>query len=151
MGPPFRTKDLGKRASPNERLSVISQNVIPDDVAQFILDKIDSVAQMEALLLLRSDPREEWNLVSLAKRLYISEADTADILTRLCSDGFVASITTEPPLYRYQPSSTDLRVMVDRMAEVYSKHLVPVTNLIHTKPKTRVQEFADAFRLRKDK
>lgn len=41
--------------------------------------------------------------------------------------------------------------MVDFLAVIYAKHLGPITNLIHTKPKNRVQEFADAFRLRKDK
>ena len=41
--------------------------------------------------------------------------------------------------------------MLERLAEIYAKHLVPVTNLIHSKPKPRIQEFADAFRLRKDK
>jgi hypothetical protein len=129
----------------------MSDNFIPDDVAQFILDKIDSVAQMEALLLLRSDPREEWSLEALAKRLYIAESETTQVLSRLCSEGLVVTIMSEPLRYRYEPSSTEIRQMADRLADVYSKHLVPVTNLIHTKPKTRVQEFADAFRLRKDK
>jgi len=40
--------------------------------------------------------------------------------------------------------------MLERTAEAYAKHLVPVTNLIHSKPKPRIQEFADAFRFRKD-
>lgn len=127
----------------------MSKNVIPDEVAQFILEKIDSVAQMEALLLLRSNPQGEWSLHALAKRLYIREKQTSEVLARLCVEGLIIA-TGEPPLYRYQPISTDLRRMVDRMADIYARHLVPVTNLIHSKPKTRVQEFADAFRLRKD-
>jgi hypothetical protein len=40
--------------------------------------------------------------------------------------------------------------MGDLLADVYARYLVPVTNLIHAKPKSRVQEFADAFKLRKD-
>jgi hypothetical protein len=40
--------------------------------------------------------------------------------------------------------------MVDRLAELYSKYLIPVTHLIHSKPQTRVREFADAFKLRKE-
>jgi len=39
--------------------------------------------------------------------------------------------------------------MVDRIADVYSKYLIPVTNLIHSKPENKVQKFADAFNLRK--
>ena len=37
-----------------------------------------------------------------------------------------------------------------RVAELYARYLIPVTQLIHAKPLTRVQEFADAFKLKKD-
>jgi hypothetical protein len=129
----------------------MSDHFIPDDVAQFILEKIDSVAQMEALLLLRSHSEDQWDAQALAKRLYIDERQTAEVLSRLAADGFVIAIATEPPRYQYGPSSQELRHMLDRVSKAYAKHLVPVTNLIHSKPKTRVQQFADAFRLRKDK
>lgn len=32
---------------------------IPDDVEQFLLDRIDSVEELEALLLLRNDPEKQ--------------------------------------------------------------------------------------------
>jgi hypothetical protein len=123
---------------------------IPDDIAQFILEKIDSVAQLEALLLLRSRPEDKWSVQALACRLYIDETQTAGLLTYLCAEGFAVAVAGEPAVYQYQPSSSELRRNVDRVAEIYSRHLVPVTNLIHSKPKTRVQEFADAFKFRKD-
>jgi hypothetical protein len=40
--------------------------------------------------------------------------------------------------------------MVDRLAHTYSRHLIQVTNLIHTKPR-RLREFADAFKIRKER
>jgi hypothetical protein len=123
--------------------------MIPDDVSQFILDHIDSIAQLEALLLLRRDPTEKWSAATLAQRLYTSEKQTLDALERLCAAG-LAVAAGESVLYSYQPNTAELRNLVDRTAEVYSKHLVPITNLIHSKPKTRVQEFADAFKIRKD-
>jgi hypothetical protein len=128
----------------------MSNNFIPDDVARFILERIDSVAQMEALLLFRSHPTQEWSGEELAKRLYISEKQTADLMSGLCTHEILVAISSEPPKYRYQPGSKELQLMVDRVTEIYSKHLVPVTNLIHSKPITRVQEFADAFKFRKD-
>ena len=63
--------------------------------------------------------------------------------------GFVSADAKDPSLYRYRPNSKELKVMLDRLAEIYARHLVPVTNLIHSKPKSRIQEFADAFQLRK--
>lgn len=123
---------------------------IPKDVEQFIVKSIDSIAQLEGLLLLRSDQMATWSVESLAKRLYISEAQTVEIMSHLCAEGLLMAKASLPRHYQYHPKTAELREMVDRVAEIYAKHLVPVTNLIHSKPKTNVQKFADAFRLRKD-
>ena len=40
--------------------------------------------------------------------------------------------------------------LVARLSEVYRRHLIPITNLIHSKPR-RIREFAEAFKLRKDR
>ena len=128
----------------------MSGSLIPDDIAQFIAAKIDSVAHLEALLLLRNNPEKQWSVRDLAARLYIDEEQTARLLTDICKQSLIIVVPSEPPLYQYQPSSIQLRRMVDKVAEIYSKHLVPVTNLIHSRPRTRVQEFADAFKFRKN-
>jgi hypothetical protein len=129
----------------------MTEQFIPEDLARFILDKIDSVAQLEALLLLRGDPNREWRAGNLAARLYIGEEQTHELLLALRAQGFVAVNAQDTSLYRFQPATSELGQMLERLVAIYAKHLVPVTNLIHSKPKPRVQEFADAFRLRKDK
>jgi hypothetical protein len=70
-------------------------------------------------------------------------------VAHLYSPGFSAVKNNVSLAYRYQPDSPKLAEMVDRLAEFYSKYLVPVTNLIHSKPQTKVQQFAAAFKLRK--
>ena len=127
------------------------EQYIPEDVARFVIEKIDSVAQLEALLLLRGNKEKEWSVEALAARLYVGEEQTAHLLHGLNAQGFVAVKSDEPPVYRYEPSSTELDQTLGRVTEFYAKHLVPITNLIHSKPKPRVQEFAEAFRFRKDK
>ena len=44
---------------------------LPDEITAFLLTHIDSIAQLEALLLLRASPRLEWSAETVAKRLYI--------------------------------------------------------------------------------
>ncbi len=127
----------------------MSGEFIPDDIARFIVEKIESVAQLEALLLIRSDSEVSWSVAALSGRLYIDENQTFELLRHLCAQQLVVS-RGEPTVYQYQPISRELRETVDRLAQAYSKQLVPVTNLIHSKPKTRVQKFADAFKFRKD-
>lgn len=120
-------------------------DVIPGDVRDFILRHIDSVAQLEALLLLRANSSETWDTTRAASRLYAREPEIRDTLMQLCADGLVAC---KDDIFRYE-CSPDLEAAVTRLADVYRHHLIPVTNLIHTKPR-RIREFANAFKFRKD-
>lgn len=67
----------------------MADDLIPEDLRDFILRHIDSIAQLEALLLLRRNPEETWTAEASAKRLYISEADATHVLDRLCADGLL--------------------------------------------------------------
>src|ERR1044072_5190683 len=103
---------------------------IPEDVRDFIIRHIDSVALLEALLLLRNDPAQDWNAQTMAKRLYVGERDVADILARLCESRRARQVGDS---YRYDGGTEVTRAIVDRLAEVYAKQLIPVTSLIHAK------------------
>ena len=118
---------------------------VPDDVRDLILRHIDSVAQLEALLLLRAHPAEFGGRPFNSQRLYAPEGDIVRALARLCADGF---LTREHETYRYE-CSAEKRERVDRLAEAYSRHLIPVTNLIHAKPRN-IRQFSDAFKFRTD-
>jgi len=124
--------------------------VIPDDVRRFLLKRIDSVAHLEALLLLRDNPHMEWSQSAVAARLYLEPEEVTPLLSRLCADGFIMRTESPEAQFRYRPSSRELAALADRVAAEYAKHLVPITKLIHDKPRLRIQEFADAFKLRKD-
>ena len=124
--------------------------LIPADVQQFILKRIDSIAQLEALLLLSGHAHVAWTADTVARRLYITEQETVFLMARMQEQGLVAVDANQPPTYRYEPSSPDLDVIVKRVIESYVKHLVPVTNLVHEKARARIQQFADAFKFRKE-
>src|SRR5687768_10191784 len=126
----------------------MTEDLIPADVCQFILQNIDSVAQLEALLLLRAERDKDWTAAQVCTRLYISEGGASSILVLLAGRGLLTS-SDDPARYRYQPSSPEIAGLIDRIPDLYARYLVPITNFIHAKPKARVQEFADAFRIRK--
>jgi hypothetical protein len=120
---------------------------IPADLRDFILRHIDSVAHLEALLLLRTKPDYSWEVPAVAARLYIGEQQAAEVLAQLYGERLLAC---ENHLYRYSGQSPQTLSMIDRLAESYAKQLIPVTNLIHGKPR-RIRQFADAFKFRKDR
>jgi hypothetical protein len=44
---------------------------VPEEVARFIHDHVDSVAELEALLLMRRERQAPWSAATLAERLYV--------------------------------------------------------------------------------
>ena len=124
------------------------QPAIPADVSQFILDRIDSIAQLEAVLLLRGSP-DSWSEPKVvAERLYITEDNARAVLDRLSQRGLLLAMDVgKGRAYRYRPETGELREMVDRLAYYYAKHLVPVSNLVHAKARKRLEGFAEAFKL----
>jgi hypothetical protein len=123
-------------------------SIIPADIRQFVLDRIDSIGELEALLLLRNSPDTWWEDAAVAQRLYLGTEQGRSILAKLETAELLISQGEGPSRrWRYRPQSGDLREMVDRLAYYYTKHLVPVSNLVHEKSKIRIQEFSRAFEL----
>lgn len=124
---------------------------IPEDVRRFVLTSIPSVPFLEALLLLRADPDYRWESATLASRLYIRDRVAGDLLDDLCTAGF-ARRCPHPGEHCciYGPATDTLRLRIDTLAELYARHLVEITHLIHSGLERKAQQFADAFRLRKD-
>lgn len=126
------------------------RDVIPDTIRRFILTSIISVPYLEAMLLLRSAPAQWWDGKKVAQRLYMPEKAAEALLDELHAAGVLAVTDGEPRSYRYNPTTDDLRQIIDELADTYAKHLVEVTHLIHSKTSKKAQQFADAFKLRKD-
>jgi hypothetical protein len=126
------------------------EQVVPLEVQQFVLERIQSIAQLEALIMMRNAPDTWWLSSAMAERLYISESACRAELEGLRSQGLLLGRQEDIGWqFRYSPSNGELREFVDRLVYYYSKHLVVISNLIHTKPRTRIREFAEAFSLKK--
>ena len=125
----------------------MTYDLIPEDVRDFILKHIDSIAQLEALLLMRREHHSHWTAASIAGRLYIDENEAAAILDHLRTKSLV--VGDHGGLGMNTERSESLEV-VDRLATLYSRHLIPITNLVHAKPSS-IRAFAEAFKLRKDR
>lgn len=107
----------------------MAEQYVPDEVRDFILKHIVSVAQIEALLLIWSRPEERWVLRQIAARIYTSDADAAKALDGLCSHGL---LVCKEGRFSLNPSAENIE-MIRRLQEVYARYLIPVTNVIHNK------------------
>jgi hypothetical protein len=120
----------------------------PLELKQFIAQHVESLAQLEALLILRQDAPTPWKSADLCQRLYISPDMCEGILVDLIRRGF-AERTPEGAV-QYRPPSSDADRLLADLAAIYQERRVAVITEIYSKPVNKVQTFADAFRLRKE-
>jgi hypothetical protein len=120
----------------------------PAEIEQFIQQNIESLAQLEALLMLRSQPQRLWSADEVAKALYTSVDVCAALLADLERRRLLRFETQPQPRYQYQPADEQLDQIVASLATIYQERRVAVITQIYSKPVSNVQTFADAFRLR---
>jgi hypothetical protein len=124
---------------------------IPKQVKAFIADHIDSVVQLEILLLLVRRSPAECSAQDVAHELRIEPSWAAARLAELQTRGMLVVTEGTEPRYRYGPNSPALQEAINLLAKTYISHRVTVTALIFAKPPEALRSFADAFRIRKDR
>lgn len=124
---------------------------IDDKVRAFVVEHVSSVAQLELLLLLRSEPSKSWTAANAAREFGLSVEMTGPMLVGLCRSGLTSASTGAEPEYNYAPKTPALANLVEQLALVYQERRVRLIELIYASPEDRLRSFADAFDLRKKK
>lgn len=125
-------------------------DAFPADVRAFLAEHISSIAQLEMLLLLRSDPARKWDVAEISKALYATPEMSAGQLASLRDLGLLTASGDPEHCYQYQPGTPELEDMVTCLAELYKERRVSVITALYSEPVNKVQTFADAFKLRKE-
>lgn len=145
-----RTADGALRTAPELRYTpAVARPDLPEDVQAFVASYIDSVVQLELLLLLRADPGRAWTPPEVARELRIEPAWTATELGKLAVRGLLAP-ADGVPTYRYAPGKPELEAVITALAHAYAERRVSVINLVYSRPSDAIRSFAEAFRFRKD-
>lgn len=129
----------------------MSDPQIPQEVQTFIADHIESVVQLEVLLLLHANTQRVFSAADIGRELRIDPAWAAEQLINLCSRGVLTCTNATDSLYRYGPRKPEMSQAVNGLARAYADRRVTIIGLIFSKPVDKIRSFADAFRLRKDK
>ena len=123
---------------------------VPAVVKEFIADHINSVEQLEVLLLLHRRREATWGAAEVGRELRIDQSWAAAQLEDLSTRGLLARTQAAAPLYQYGPATPALEQAVGALAATYAERRVTVISLIFAKPNDNIRTFADAFRFRKD-
>lgn len=120
---------------------------VPSDVVTFVTEYIESIEQLEVLLLVASGG--EWTAERIARELRGNEASVANWLERLNHSGLAAQVSSGS--YTYQPSTPELKRAVAQLDSAYRTARYRVIELIFSKPLDKIRTFSEAFRLKRDK
>lgn len=123
-----------------------------DAFCRFIQHAIPSVEAAEILLFLQKSPDRAWLLKDIIEGLRasitISEADGARWVELLQSRGLVT--LGQDRRAQYRPASPDLEESARGLARAYAQRPVTLIRMIYALRDTKIQSFADAFRIRKN-
>jgi hypothetical protein len=123
---------------------------IPEDVQRLVREHIDSVEQLDVLLLVfRTAPRE-WTPVAVSRELRIDAVSAARRLDDFHARGLMTVRAGEETLYyAYAAPDPDVTAAIASLARVYAERRTTLIQFIFAAPVRDVRVFADAFRLRK--
>lgn len=122
---------------------------IPAAVLQFVARRIDTVPELETLLIMSADEQRSWSVADIAARTYVAPKSALQVLQGLQRRG-LATADESGQHFRFSPSSDEEREVVQQTGVAYRTHLVSIATFIHQKAAPPVQEFARAFDLKKD-
>jgi hypothetical protein len=125
----------------------VSTSGISEEVKRFVYEHIESVEQLEVLLLLRSTAPAEWTAESVARELRIAAPSAAIRLDDLASRDLLIVTGPSRSVYRYEPAGVDRDRVLRALADAYSTHRVSLITLIFSKPSDTIRSFADAFKI----
>lgn len=122
---------------------------IPDDVRRFILSSALTVPDVEALLIFHECGDAGCEPDLLASRLYIAPSRSDAVVAKLQRLSAIKPVG-DTARFLYCPGSAELSRVLDALRLCYARHLVQVTELIHSTETQSAQAFADAFRIRRE-
>jgi hypothetical protein len=122
---------------------------LPSDVVHFVNDSIDSIEQLELLVMLIDSSHRYWDAASAGRALGVNPWTTQRDLERLATRNLLAVNLGNEVSYRFEPGSPRLRTTSEVFAAAYRNNPRALFRLVAERQTRAVRDFADAFRFRR--
>jgi hypothetical protein len=120
--------------------------VFSEDATAFIRAAIRSVWALEALRCLRAQNSRTWSAKALTQELRASELVIQEVLTTFKAIGLLSADVDGA--VRYAPTSPELDALVGEIVGEYERRPIAVMKKIYAVETSKIQDFANAFRLK---
>jgi hypothetical protein len=121
----------------------------PEELCVFIQRTIPTIEAAELLVLLSRNPLRQWTLKEIVHEIrptVITEAEAQKCLLLFRARNLV--IEHQDASFQFSPASATLDSKVRVLAKAYNERPVTLIRMIYSR---KIQSFADAFRIEKDK
>jgi hypothetical protein len=124
---------------------------VPADVQRFLQEHVESLEQLEILVLLQRRAELAWSALDVAEELRIRDSVAEEELRRLSARGLLAAAGSNAGLrFRYLPRSEALAQMTRRLVETYGTQRVAIMRLMTANAIQRLRSgalgvFSNAF------
>lgn len=129
----------------------MDEDTLNKEVDEFILEQIDTVPHLEALLLLWNRRPKQWTVEEMASALYVSSGVARSILQALTRRGLLIAERETSECYCFKSLSGKRDGLIQAVDATYRRDLIRISRMIHSKAAPGVREFAQAFRFTKDR
>lgn len=126
----------------------MGNDVVPEAIRGFIDENINSVEELETLLLLHTHPDMEWGATDISKELYTSIGAAKRRLAHLFAKGLAKRVGEQK--YIYAPATAQTARIIGELALFYKARRVTIITLIYSKPSEQIRDFSDAFLFRQE-
>jgi hypothetical protein len=120
---------------------------LPLVVKELLTAHIDSVGQLEVLLVFFNNKHTAWAPISVGAELRSNETLTRQQIIKLTESGFLRKISENEYIYNASP---ELDAKVELLCRTYKEMSVAVIGFIYEKPTDKLKALADAFKIKKD-
>ena len=127
--------------------------LLSTEIKTFLDSKIDSVDELEVLLLVRTKPAKEWDALEIARELRLDPITASTLLMSLYVKGLIGHQEKKGRLneFCYGESPKESDRPLSELATLIQRARTEVIDYVTTQQRRQLQAFSDAFDPKKGK
>ncbi|WP_413290572.1 hypothetical protein [Bdellovibrio sp. HCB337] len=119
----------------------MSENEIPKEVKDFVFQYIDSVEQLEILLLLNAEPHKVWTVGEVHQTLRSNMSSVEKRLNLLAAQKL---IDKKEGGFQFKPEGSEKNEIIRQLSGAYKVHRHRIFEMIFS-PMKKARDIAEAF------
>lgn len=132
---------------PRWRVVILCGTKIPETLRSVVVEKIDSLGQLEVLILLIHHSGKNFDASAVSAHLKSNQTSAASQLKRLCDAKLISCSEGGLKTYFFSPSNEILAQVAKDLPYYYPRFQQRFIELIYNKPRERIQALVDSFKI----